>query len=143
MESGVEFAACDLPSANRLTIHVLAAVAEAEAAAIQSVHEGGSTGCQGSGAKLGGNRGNLTTAIRRKAHRHSIESRQQRAAKRAQDLMPLIQAIQAEGIRSLSGIAAALNSRGIPTARDGRWSAVQVMRTLRLMSEGQESYASH
>jgi DNA invertase Pin-like site-specific DNA recombinase len=34
MESGVEFVACDLPSANRLTIHVLAAVAEAEALAI-------------------------------------------------------------------------------------------------------------
>ena len=34
MESGVEFVACDLPSVNRLTIHVLAAVAEAEALAI-------------------------------------------------------------------------------------------------------------
>ena len=31
MESGVEFVACDMPSANKLTLHVLAAVAEAEA----------------------------------------------------------------------------------------------------------------
>ena len=31
MESGVEFIACDNPHANRLTIHILAAVAEDEA----------------------------------------------------------------------------------------------------------------
>jgi DNA invertase Pin-like site-specific DNA recombinase len=31
MESGVEFIACDNPNANRLTIHILAAVAEDEA----------------------------------------------------------------------------------------------------------------
>jgi DNA invertase Pin-like site-specific DNA recombinase len=130
MESGVEFAACDLPSANRLTIHVLAAVAEAEAAAISQRTKAALQAAKARGVKLGGNRGNLTTAIRRKAHRHSIESRQQRAEKRAQDLMPVIQAIQAEGTRSLGGIATALNSRGIPTARDGQWSAVQVMRIL-------------
>jgi hypothetical protein len=31
MESGVDFVACDNPHANRLTIHILAAVAEDEA----------------------------------------------------------------------------------------------------------------
>ena len=34
MDSGVEFVCCDNPHANRLTIHILAAVAEAEAVAI-------------------------------------------------------------------------------------------------------------
>ena len=34
MESGVEFIACDNPNANRLTIHILAAVAEDEASRI-------------------------------------------------------------------------------------------------------------
>jgi DNA invertase Pin-like site-specific DNA recombinase len=34
MESGVEFMAVDFPQANRLTIHILAAVAEHEAKAI-------------------------------------------------------------------------------------------------------------
>ncbi len=34
MESGVEFIACDMPLANRLTVHVLVAVAEHEAAMI-------------------------------------------------------------------------------------------------------------
>jgi DNA invertase Pin-like site-specific DNA recombinase len=36
MESGVEFIACDFPQANRLTIHILAAVAEHEAVMISS-----------------------------------------------------------------------------------------------------------
>ncbi len=31
LESGVDFVACDNPQANRLTIHILAAVAENEA----------------------------------------------------------------------------------------------------------------
>ena len=31
MEAGVEFVACDFPEANRLTVHILAAVAEHEA----------------------------------------------------------------------------------------------------------------
>ena len=35
MDSGVDFVCCDNPHANRLTIHILAAVAEAEAVAIQ------------------------------------------------------------------------------------------------------------
>lgn len=34
MESGVDFVACDMPQANRFTIHILAAVAEQEAIAI-------------------------------------------------------------------------------------------------------------
>jgi DNA invertase Pin-like site-specific DNA recombinase len=36
MESGVEFIACDMPSANRMTIQILAAVAEDEAQRIRS-----------------------------------------------------------------------------------------------------------
>jgi DNA invertase Pin-like site-specific DNA recombinase len=31
MEAGVEFVCCDMPSANRLTLHIMAAVAEDEA----------------------------------------------------------------------------------------------------------------
>ena len=36
MESGVEFTAVDFPQANRLTVHILAAVAEHEAAMISA-----------------------------------------------------------------------------------------------------------
>jgi Recombinase len=46
------------------------------------------------------------------------------------DVLPVIQAIKAEGNSSLREIAAALNERGITTARGGEWSAVQVKRIL-------------
>jgi len=38
--------------------------------------------------------------------------------------------LQAGGAMSLRAIAAGLEERGIPAARGGKWSAVQVMRLL-------------
>jgi hypothetical protein len=43
---------------------------------------------------------------------------------------PTIQELQAAGRESLQAIAAGLDERGIPAARGGRWSAVQVSRLL-------------
>ncbi len=48
--------------------------------------------------------------------------------KSPKDLAPVIEAIRAEGITSATGIAKALNERSIPTARGGKWQAVQVQR---------------
>jgi hypothetical protein len=53
------------------------------------------------------------------------------ADKRAADLLPVIQSIQAAGAQSLRQIAAGLNERNITTPRRGEWSAVQVQRALR------------
>ena len=52
------------------------------------------------------------------------------SAARASDLAPIIANIKATGANSLREIAAALNGRGIPTARGGEWSAVQVQRVM-------------
>ena len=52
------------------------------------------------------------------------------ASKRIADLKPIIADVQASGAHSLRQIAAGLNQRGIPTARGGAWSAVQVKRVL-------------
>jgi hypothetical protein len=38
----------------------------------------------------------------------------------------VIREIRASGVASLRGIAAALNARGVRTARGGRWAATQV-----------------
>jgi hypothetical protein len=48
--------------------------------------------------------------------------------------LPVVEAIRAEGITGATGIAKALNERGIPTARGGRWQAVHVQRMLRSAS---------
>jgi hypothetical protein len=46
------------------------------------------------------------------------------------DLAPTIQELQAAGCESLRAIAPGLEERGIPAARGGKWSAVQVARLL-------------
>ena len=43
-----------------------------------------------------------------------------KAAARTADLLPVINTIRAEGVTSATGIAKALNERGIPTTRGGR-----------------------
>jgi hypothetical protein len=53
-----------------------------------------------------------------------------KAAKRNEDLLPVIADIRASGAHSLRQIAAELNSRSITAARGGQWSAIQVQRVL-------------
>jgi hypothetical protein len=50
-------------------------------------------------------------------------ARTAKSAARATDIQPIIDDIKATGASSLREIAAELNSRGIPTARGGEWSA--------------------
>ena len=56
MESGVEFEAVDMPQANRLTVHILAAMAEHEAAAISARTKAALSAAKARGVQLGGKR---------------------------------------------------------------------------------------
>ncbi|MCJ2136382.1 recombinase family protein [Methylobacterium sp. J-026] len=127
MEAGVEFVAVDFPQANRLTVHILAAVAEHEAKAISDRTKSALAAAKARGTVLGGNRGAIITAD---ARARSVASRAQAAERRAGDILPIVAEIQAGGAVSLREIATALNARHIPTSRGGTWSAVQVQRVL-------------
>jgi len=126
MESRVEFVACDFPQANRLTIHILAAVAENETEMISTRTK---LALAQSKKVLGGDRGNCGL-IYKKGNRASAKVRSENAKNRAADLLPVIDAIKAAGAASLRQIADGLNQRGITTPRDRQWSAVQVARVL-------------
>jgi hypothetical protein len=56
--------------------------------------------------------------------------RTEKAACRRAEVLPIIEQLQANGATSLRQIAAALNERGITTAKGGKWSATQVMHVL-------------
>jgi DNA invertase Pin-like site-specific DNA recombinase len=61
MESGADFIACDFPEANRLTVHILAAVAEHEASMISSRTKAALQAAKARGRALGGQEGQLET----------------------------------------------------------------------------------
>jgi DNA invertase Pin-like site-specific DNA recombinase len=129
MEAGVEFTAVDFPQANRLTIHILAAVAEHEAIVISARTKAALAAAKARGTRLG----NPTSLIGRRAAegaQASVAVRKAKAAKRSAALLPMVRDIQAGGAGSLRQIAAILNARGIPAPRGGEWSAVQIRRVL-------------
>jgi DNA invertase Pin-like site-specific DNA recombinase len=125
MESGVEFIAADMPTANRLTIHILAAVAEHEA---KMISDRTKAALAMSTKKLGGYRPRATITPAKRAA--SLQQRQDRATLRASSIAPMIQLIKTTGTTSLRGIAYRLNESGVKTARGGDWSAVQVSRIM-------------
>ena len=132
MESSVDFVACDFPEANRLTVHILAAVAEHEAAMISARTKAALTAAKARGVALGGQRGPVQrmASMSARGTRQSALVRQQSAAKRRDDLLPVIQEIRANGAVSLHGVASRLNEAGLTTARGGQWTATQVSRLL-------------
>lgn len=124
-KAGIEFVATDNPHANRLTVGIMALVADEERRAISARTKAALAAAKARGVKLGGNRGAVLTT---EAKAKGVRVRVAKANDRATDLLPVIADIRAAGARSLRQIADALNERGIPTARGGRWSAVQVSR---------------
>jgi DNA invertase Pin-like site-specific DNA recombinase len=127
-KAGVDFVAADMPNANRLTVGIMAMVAEEERRMISARTKAALAAAKARGTKLGGNRGVKPTAEMRAM---STKALQKRANDRAADVAPTIKQLQAGGATSLRAIAAALNDAGIPTARgNGVWSAVQVARVL-------------
>jgi DNA invertase Pin-like site-specific DNA recombinase len=132
MESGVEFVAVDFPQANRLTVHILAAVAEHEAFMISARTKAALGAAKARGVKLGGQRGSADRmeAMARKGNAASAAVRRAASAKRNEDLLPVIEDIRGAGLSTPQQIADGLNERGITAARGGPWSAVQVRRIL-------------
>jgi DNA invertase Pin-like site-specific DNA recombinase len=128
-KAGVDFVATDMPNANRLTVGIMAMIAEEERRMISRRTKDALAAAKRRGVKLGGYRaGSKLTAKARKAGQ---EANARIAAERAAYMHPVIAELQAAGATSLRAVAAGLNDRGIPTARGiGPWSATQVLRVL-------------
>jgi DNA invertase Pin-like site-specific DNA recombinase len=123
LEAGVEFVAVDMPHANRLTIHILAAVAEHEREMISQRTKAALAEAKKRGTKLG-------NPNPKKASRMGVAAMKELAARKAANVRPIIEAIRTSGISTLQGIAEALNARGVPTARGRTWHPATVARVM-------------
>ena len=126
-KAGIEFVAVDNPHATKLTIHILAAVAQHEREMTSERTKAALAAAKRRGVKLGGDRGVVPTNKQRAL---AAAARQEKARARAADLAPVVQELQAVGSVTLRAIAEGLEARGIPAARGGKWSATQVARLL-------------
>src|SRR5882724_3904148 len=93
MDSTVPFVAVDNPHANRLTLHILAAVAEAEAKAISDRTKAALAAYKARGGKLGGSLPqcrNLTPAIIARGQRMGAEAARKAATEAYADLFPAL-----------------------------------------------------
>lgn len=125
MESGVDFVAVDTPFANRLTLHILAAVAEHEREMISARTKAALAAAKARGVKLGGLRGN--------AHLVAAKARSAKARQQAQTTLAVIEQIRRSGIVSQSGIARELTARGVRTATGKvHWHQGSVRQIMRL-----------
>ncbi|MFC6593188.1 recombinase family protein [Deinococcus lacus] len=124
MESGVRFVAVDMPEADNLTIHVMAAVAEREAQLISSRTKAALAARKARGLKLGKPE-NLTLEARRKG----AEVTRQRAINDMRTVAAYAGALRKQGL-TLKAIALHLELHGFQTRKGGRWSPTQVKRVL-------------
>ncbi|SEJ87300.1 Site-specific DNA recombinase [Sphingobium sp. AP50] len=129
METKVRFVAADLPDANNLTVHILAAVAEAEAKMISDRTKAALAAAKARGQRLGDDGSNLrnqSVGLKR-----SLEVRQEAAQLRAASVRKVIVEAQGQGAASLAQIAQFLNERSIRAARGGAWTSTAVSRVMR------------
>ena len=124
MESNIEFIAADQPSANKLTVHILAAVAENEAALISARTKAALAAARNRGTVLGKPE-NFTNAGRRAG----AETMRQKAKAAYAMILPMIQQLRDAG-DSLAEIARKLNQAGQTNSRGNPFNAVQVSRIL-------------
>ena len=114
----------DMPLANRLTVHILAAVAEHEREMISQRTKAALAAAKARGTVLG-NRTNIDLAQRNSRAIHSSSS-----AQFVQNTLPVIKHIQATGLIKLTDIARALNARGVKSPRGGAWHPTQVKKSI-------------
>ncbi len=123
MEARIEFLAVDNPTANRLTVQILAAVAEEEARAISSRTKAALASAKARGVVLGKHGSKLG------------KENHDKAMKTANGMKAPIAQLRAEGITAVREIAIALNDRGISTPQGKKWHSTSVHRLLKRLEK--------
>jgi DNA invertase Pin-like site-specific DNA recombinase len=137
MDQGVDFIAVDMPSANRFTLHIMAAMAEQERDMISQRTKAALVAARERGVVLGGRRGEHRIEDHAAVGRtRSAQVRTIKASRLAADHLQIADQIRRDGIMSVRSIAQEMNARSIMAPRGGAWSGAQVSRLLRRASTG-------
>ena len=118
MESKVPFVCADMPEANELTLHIIAAVAQYEGRAISERTKAALAAAKARGVKLGNPNLKLDNAKRKQA-----------AQAFAENIRATVVAWRSQGL-SQRAMVTQLNALGVPAAKGGDWSLVQLQRVL-------------
>lgn len=128
-ESRVQFICADMPEANEMTIQIMAVMAQHERKMISQRTKAALAAAKARGVKLGNPHG--ATYIKDHGNAEAVEQIKRDAQDRAEDLRDVVEDIQNCGTTSVRGIAAELTTRGIRTARGGKWHPTSVARLLK------------
>jgi DNA invertase Pin-like site-specific DNA recombinase len=134
LESGSPFVACDNPHATKLTIHILAAVAEDELSRISARLKAAFTAGKARGRVYGGQNPNCQRFTRQQALKGSASARGTNirlAREFRATLRPIAQAMRDAG-KTCNQIASEMNSAGYATRRGKPWTIATVSALLNL-----------
>jgi DNA invertase Pin-like site-specific DNA recombinase len=128
-DAGIDFVALDLPHANRMTIGVMALVAEQEREAISQRTKAALAAARARGVKLGCPDPEVAHFRNRRAAAAAGTKGGATARQLAGQFAELIRPLLEADLAGLSANAAAqeLNERGVQTPRGGAWSARSVL----------------
>ena len=131
----MDFVVADMPGVNRLTVHVLAAVAEHEREMISQRTKAALAAAKARGTRLGNPRlppaGRLATAPA-PITPGGVARMQAAKARAVAAYEDVVEAARKAGARSLGDFAEALQAARVPTPKGGnRWSRPSVARVLR------------
>jgi DNA invertase Pin-like site-specific DNA recombinase len=132
-KSGVDFVCADMPNANKMTVGILAIVAQHEREQISARTKAALAAAKARGQKLGGHPASLKNQDI--GSKRGNQTKAAKATARAADLRPQIEDIRASGCTSLRQIAGALNERRIVAPRGGAWAASQVRSLLERLEQ--------
>jgi len=128
-DAGIDFVALDMPNANRMTVGIMAMVAEQEREALSQRTRDALAAKKAQGVKLGNPRPETLTFNNHKTAKAAAKKAGAAVRKQADEFAALILPLLDGELAGLSAnaTAAELNRRGVQTARGGSWTARSVL----------------